>query len=112
MTDWYNLHHKTARDLILIIARSSNVIKITAGKLFHLSIATFGDVSIPSECYIYYIFYNQIYVQNILGDENLHDISKHASDYNSFLDNNSYTILYKALANFLVITINLYTMYK
>jgi len=45
MTDWYNLHHKTARDLILIIARSSNVIKITAGKLFHLSIATFGDVS-------------------------------------------------------------------
>jgi len=45
MTDWYNLHHKTARDLILIIARSNNVIKITAGKLFHLSIATFGDVS-------------------------------------------------------------------
>jgi len=45
MTDWYNLHHKTARGLILIIARSNNVIKITAGKLFHLSIATFGDVS-------------------------------------------------------------------
>ncbi|KYQ48172.1 Odorant receptor Or2 [Trachymyrmex zeteki] len=45
MTDWYNLHHKTARSLILIIARSNNVIKITAGKLFHLSIATFGDVS-------------------------------------------------------------------
>jgi len=45
MTDWYNLHHKTACGLILIIARSNNVIKITAGKLFHLSIATFGDVS-------------------------------------------------------------------
>lgn len=45
MTDWYNLHYKTARGLILIIARSNNVIKITAGKLFHLSISTFGDVS-------------------------------------------------------------------
>ncbi|XP_018344069.1 PREDICTED: odorant receptor 22c-like [Trachymyrmex septentrionalis] len=44
MTDWYNLHHTTARGLILIIARSNNVVKITAGKLFHLSIATFGDV--------------------------------------------------------------------
>jgi len=45
MTDWYNLHHTTARGLILIIVRSNNVVKITAGKLFHLSIATFGDVS-------------------------------------------------------------------
>jgi len=45
MTDWYNLHHKTALGLVLIIARSNTVIKITAGKLFQLSIATFGDVS-------------------------------------------------------------------
>lgn len=45
MIDWYKLHHKTALGLVLIIARSSNVIKITAGKLFQLSIATFGDVS-------------------------------------------------------------------
>jgi len=45
MTNWYELPHKTALGLILIIARSSNVIKITAGKLFQLSIATFGDVS-------------------------------------------------------------------
>ncbi|XP_018364327.1 PREDICTED: odorant receptor 4-like [Trachymyrmex cornetzi] len=52
MTDWYNLHHKTARDLILVIARSSNVIKITAGKLFHLSIATFGDVIKTSIAYL------------------------------------------------------------
>ncbi|KAG5318442.1 OR4 protein, partial [Acromyrmex heyeri] len=100
MTNWYRLPHKTARGLILIISQSSCVIKLTAGKLVHLSIATFGDVSISSVCFIYYVFYSQIYVQNILGDENLHDISKHASDYNSFLDNNSYTILYKALAIF------------
>ncbi|KYQ53501.1 hypothetical protein ALC60_00027, partial [Trachymyrmex zeteki] len=44
MTDWY-LHYKTARDLVLIIARLNNVIKITAGKLIHLSVSTFGDVS-------------------------------------------------------------------
>ncbi|XP_018406398.1 PREDICTED: odorant receptor 22c-like [Cyphomyrmex costatus] len=52
MTDWYNLHHTTARGLILIIARSNNVIKITAGKIFHLSIATFGDVIKSSMVYL------------------------------------------------------------
>ncbi|XP_018311181.1 odorant receptor 4-like [Mycetomoellerius zeteki] len=55
MTDWYNLHHKTARGLILIIARSNNVIKITAGKLFHLSIATFGDVIKTSMVYLNFL---------------------------------------------------------
>ncbi|XP_032669675.1 odorant receptor 4-like [Odontomachus brunneus] len=52
MTNWYNLHHKTARGLILIIARSSNVIKITAGKIIQLSIATFGDVFKTSIAYL------------------------------------------------------------
>lgn len=46
MTEWYYLPHKTALGLILIISRSSMVIKLTAGKLIHLSIATFGDVSV------------------------------------------------------------------
>ncbi|EZA52127.1 hypothetical protein X777_09139, partial [Ooceraea biroi] len=52
MTDWYNLPHKTARGLLLIIARSSNVIKITGGKLFQLSIATFSDVTKTSVIYL------------------------------------------------------------
>ena len=109
MTNWYHLPHKTARDLILIISRSSNVIKLTAGKLIHLSIETFGNVS-ARRCTL--CFYSQIYVQNVLGDENLHDISKHASDRDSFLDNNRYTlykviILYKTLTNFLVTTATL-----
>ncbi|KAL0117027.1 hypothetical protein PUN28_010118 [Cardiocondyla obscurior] len=52
MTNWYNLPHKTAVGLVLIIARSSNVIKITAGKLFQLSIATFGDVIKTSMVYL------------------------------------------------------------
>ncbi|XP_011684390.1 PREDICTED: odorant receptor 63a-like [Wasmannia auropunctata] len=52
MIDWYELPHKTALGLILIIARSSNVIKMTAGKLFQLSIATFGDVIKTSVVYL------------------------------------------------------------
>jgi len=46
MIDWYCLPHNTARCLILIISRSSVVIRITAGKLIQLSVATFSDVSI------------------------------------------------------------------
>lgn len=46
MIDWYRLPNKTARGLVLIISRSSAVIKITAGKLIQLSIVTFSDVSI------------------------------------------------------------------
>ncbi|KAL6259100.1 hypothetical protein P5V15_009022 [Pogonomyrmex californicus] len=52
MINWYDLPHKTALGLILIIARSSNVIKITAGKLFQLSVATFGDVIKTSMVYL------------------------------------------------------------
>lgn len=46
MINWYYLPHKTVLDLILIILRSRTVIKITAGKIFHMSIQTFGVVSI------------------------------------------------------------------
>ncbi|XP_032669714.1 odorant receptor 82a-like [Odontomachus brunneus] len=55
MTNWYKLPHKTALCLILIIARSSSLIKITAGKLFHLSIATFGDVMKTSIVYLNFL---------------------------------------------------------
>ncbi|XP_011148009.2 odorant receptor 82a-like [Harpegnathos saltator] len=52
MTNWYELDYKTARSFILIIVRSNNAIKITAGKLFNLSIATFGDVIKTSLAYM------------------------------------------------------------
>ncbi|XP_014484209.1 PREDICTED: uncharacterized protein LOC106749352 [Dinoponera quadriceps] len=52
MTDWYRLPHKTALGLVLIISRSSAVIKITAGKLIQLSIATFSDVIKTSFVYL------------------------------------------------------------
>ncbi|XP_043596645.1 uncharacterized protein LOC122573816 [Bombus pyrosoma] len=44
MTNWYFLPRKRILELILIIARSSVVIEITAGKLIHMSIHTFADV--------------------------------------------------------------------
>lgn len=99
MTDWYLLPHKTALGFILIISRSSMVIKLTAGKLVHLSIATFGSVSAYEDV----TFYNHIfYIENVSGDEDLHDVFKHAPNYDSFVDN--YIILYKTLANSLVVT--------
>ncbi|XP_014475010.1 PREDICTED: odorant receptor Or2-like [Dinoponera quadriceps] len=52
MTNWYKLRRRTALGLVLVIARSNNVIKITAGKLFHLSITTFGDVIKTSVVYL------------------------------------------------------------
>ncbi|XP_011880185.1 PREDICTED: odorant receptor 4-like [Vollenhovia emeryi] len=52
MTDWYRLPRKTALGLILVIARSSAVIKITAGKLVQLSIVTFSDVIKTSLVYL------------------------------------------------------------
>ncbi|XP_026668778.1 odorant receptor 4-like [Ceratina calcarata] len=44
MTNWYYLPDNHILDLIMIIARSSVVVQITAGKIFHMSIYTFGDV--------------------------------------------------------------------
>ncbi|XP_043517211.1 odorant receptor 4-like [Frieseomelitta varia] len=43
-TNWYYLPNKDMLNLILIISRSNSVIKITAGKMTHMSINTFGDV--------------------------------------------------------------------
>ncbi|CAK9819222.1 Odorant receptor Or2 [Anthophora plagiata] len=51
-TNWYYLPDKIILDLILLIARSSVVIQITAGKFFHLSIYTFGDVIKTSFVYL------------------------------------------------------------
>ncbi|XP_024871722.1 odorant receptor 4-like [Temnothorax curvispinosus] len=55
MTNWYKLPHKTALGLILIIMQSSHTIKITAGKIFQLSIATFGDVIKTSTAYLNFL---------------------------------------------------------
>ncbi|XP_018364294.1 PREDICTED: odorant receptor 82a-like [Trachymyrmex cornetzi] len=51
-TNWYYLPHKTALGMVLIISRSRVIIKITAGKLVHLSLMTFGDVIKTSAAYL------------------------------------------------------------
>ncbi|XP_050457544.1 odorant receptor 4-like [Cataglyphis hispanica] len=52
MINWYQLPRKTVLGLILVLIRSSIVIKITGGKIFHMSIATFGDVIKTSVAYL------------------------------------------------------------
>ncbi|XP_076675877.1 uncharacterized protein LOC143373009 [Andrena cerasifolii] len=52
MTNWYYLPDKAVLDLLLIIARSSVVIKMTAGKLIHMSVYTFGDVMKTAFAYL------------------------------------------------------------
>ncbi|XP_011684719.1 PREDICTED: odorant receptor 82a-like [Wasmannia auropunctata] len=55
MTNWYKLPRKTALGFVLIIMQSSYIIKITAGKIFRLSIATFGDVIKTSLAYLNFL---------------------------------------------------------
>ncbi|XP_050481106.1 odorant receptor 4-like [Bombus huntii] len=52
MTEWYRLPHKTALGLVLVISRSSMVVKITAGKFVQISITTFGVVFKTSFAYL------------------------------------------------------------
>ncbi|XP_034171928.2 uncharacterized protein LOC117600494 [Osmia lignaria lignaria] len=51
-TKWYYLPYKNVLDLVLIIARSSVVTKITAGKVVYMSVYTFGDVIKTAFTYI------------------------------------------------------------
>ncbi|KAL6426544.1 hypothetical protein ACFW04_009159 [Cataglyphis niger] len=44
MTNWYLLPGNSALGFVLIILRSSIVVKITAGKMIELSLSTFGNV--------------------------------------------------------------------
>lgn len=46
MTNWYLLPGNSALGFVLIILRSSIMVKITAGKMIELSLSTFGNVSI------------------------------------------------------------------
>ncbi|CAL7936655.1 unnamed protein product [Xylocopa violacea] len=44
MSNWYYLPDKMIPDLIFVIARASIVVDITAGKVIHMSVDTFGQV--------------------------------------------------------------------
>ncbi|XP_076177140.1 uncharacterized protein LOC143151675 [Ptiloglossa arizonensis] len=45
-TDWYNLPGRTARGIVLLLAVTKYPPKLTAGKIFDLSLNTFGVVSV------------------------------------------------------------------
>ncbi|XP_033302284.1 odorant receptor 22c-like isoform X1 [Bombus bifarius] len=59
MIDWYRLPVKTVQDLMLIIAMSSSPVKISAGRMFLLSLPTFGNVG------FYKYFLHVLPVQNL-----------------------------------------------
>jgi len=44
MIDWYQLPAKSVRSLILMIVMSNQPMKISAGRMIDLSLATFGTV--------------------------------------------------------------------
>ncbi|XP_043596767.1 uncharacterized protein LOC122573886 [Bombus pyrosoma] len=55
MIDWYRLPVKTVQDLILIIAMSNNPVKISAGRMFLLSLPTFGNILKTSFAYLNFV---------------------------------------------------------
>ncbi|XP_026668788.1 odorant receptor 82a-like [Ceratina calcarata] len=52
MTNWYDLPDKMILDLIFVIARSNVVVEITAGKIIHMSVSTFGQMMKTSFAYL------------------------------------------------------------
>ena len=59
LIDWYRLPPKTVQDLMLIIAMSNSPVKISGGRMFLLSLPTFGNVG------FYKYFLHVLSVQNL-----------------------------------------------
>ncbi|EZA52115.1 ObirOr5-L35 [Ooceraea biroi] len=55
MIDWYQLPAKSVRSLVLMIAMSSQPIKISAGRMIDISLATFGNVLKTSLAYLSFL---------------------------------------------------------
>lgn len=45
MMNWYQFSSKDARNIVLILATTQRPVELTAGKMFKLSIGSFGNVS-------------------------------------------------------------------
>ncbi|XP_018303735.1 uncharacterized protein [Mycetomoellerius zeteki] len=57
--EWYKLEPKKARSLILLMIRASQPFRITAGKIFPLTMTTFGSLLKTSAGYISFLLANQ-----------------------------------------------------
>ncbi|XP_050583679.1 odorant receptor 4-like [Bombus affinis] len=55
MIEWYRLPGKTMQDLILIIAMSNSPAKISAGRIFLLSLPAFGNILKTSFAYLNFV---------------------------------------------------------
>ena len=66
MIDWYRLPIKTVQDLILIITMSNSPAKISAARIFILSLPTFGNVGFYKR-YIYDLHVQILYKSNFLS---------------------------------------------
>ncbi|KAF3054493.1 Odorant receptor 142 [Nylanderia fulva] len=55
MIDWYQLPANPVRSLVLVIAMSNHPIKISAGRMIDLSLATFGNVLKTSLAYLSFL---------------------------------------------------------
>lgn len=105
MTDWYCLPYKTALGLILIISRSSAVIKITAGKLIQLSIATFSDVSNGSS----FLSINRLQQVIISGYQNVLRLSEYVTNC---YDVSAHVRSQKKKEKFSILICYLYSIFK
>ncbi|XP_025074393.1 odorant receptor 43a-like, partial [Pogonomyrmex barbatus] len=57
--EWYKLEPKKARTLILLLIRTSQPFRITAGKIFPLTMTTFCSLLKTSAGYISFLLANQ-----------------------------------------------------
>ncbi|XP_014475032.1 PREDICTED: odorant receptor 4-like [Dinoponera quadriceps] len=55
MINWYDLTPTVARDLILIVAMASHPIKLSAGGMADLSLATFGNILKTTLAYLSFL---------------------------------------------------------
>lgn len=87
MIDWYQLPAKTVRSLVLVIAMSSHPIKISAGRMIDLSLATFGNVrnailhfrDVYMKLFFRDVFLSEInrYQNNLLANASLYVLCTH-----------------------------------
>lgn len=73
-TKWYNLSHGDARDLVLVMQRASDPLKMWAGQFVPFSMELFGNVSIPLTVLMRDQKRIRLPEYNISGAENIYGI--------------------------------------
>lgn len=79
MTNWYRLPKKDILNLIMIIIRSNVEYKMTAGKIFDMSVITFGNVRLFLSIFKEIYHWSPKYFENIY--ENLFLLSDNKNSF-------------------------------